>query len=101
VSEFKEFEVGDLVVLSPFSGDFAKSHNALYDIFDFENDLKTIALMSDRKGGEVRSSTQHLRLATKAEFEAGHRIDTKQNEDIGDDFPIENRISPHCKAKDV
>ncbi|NUG49680.1 hypothetical protein [Acinetobacter lactucae] len=31
------------------------------------------------------------------EIAAGRRIDN----DLGDDFPIENRISPHCKAKDV
>ncbi|MDO7225143.1 hypothetical protein Q5M53_02580 [Acinetobacter baumannii] len=28
---------------------------------------------------------------------AGHRIDN----DMGDDFPIENHISPHCQSRDV
>jgi hypothetical protein len=69
------FEIGDQVVLSPFSGDFAKDNGALYDIFDFENDLETLAVLTDRKGGEVRSSTEHLRYPTKEEIAAGHRID--------------------------
>ncbi|HGH3639239.1 TPA: hypothetical protein ACJK7P_002044 [Acinetobacter baumannii] len=38
-----------------------------------------------------------IRKATPEEIAAGHRIDN----DMGDDFPIENRISPLCKSKDV
>lgn len=74
-SNSSEFKVGDLVVLIQFANDFAREHDALYDLFDFENDLETLAVLSDRKGGEVRSSTQHLRHATLAEFKAGHRLD--------------------------
>lgn len=73
------FEVGDQVVLVPFSGDFSKNNDALYDILDFENDLKTLAILSDRKGGEVRSSTQHLRFATNEEFAAGKRLNGTLN----------------------
>ena len=38
-----------------------------------------------------------LRHATPEEIAAGHRIDN----DMGDDSPIENHISPLCKSKDV
>ncbi|HCW6363063.1 TPA: hypothetical protein OXT20_002867 [Acinetobacter baumannii] len=38
-----------------------------------------------------------IRHATPEEIAAGHRIDN----DMGDDFPIENHISPLCKSKDV
>jgi hypothetical protein len=75
------FEIGDQVVLSPFSGDFAKDNDALYDIFDFENDLETLAVLTDRNGGEVRSSTAHLRYPTKEEIAAGHRIEQVNNND--------------------
>ncbi|MCZ3293807.1 hypothetical protein NYZ61_16190 [Acinetobacter baumannii] len=38
-----------------------------------------------------------VRHATPEEIAAGHRIDN----DMGDDSPIENHISPLCKSKDV
>ncbi|MDH2539510.1 hypothetical protein QDR66_03065 [Acinetobacter baumannii] len=38
-----------------------------------------------------------IRKATPEEIAAGHRIDN----DMGDDSPIENHISPLCKSKDV
>ncbi|WP_098732333.1 hypothetical protein [Acinetobacter baumannii] len=46
---------------------------------------------------EVWFDGYHFRHATPEEIAAGHRIDN----DLGDDFPIENRISPLCKSKDV
>ncbi|WP_284108909.1 hypothetical protein [Acinetobacter pittii] len=30
-----------------------------------------------------------------------HVINPFHCEELGDDFPIENRISPHCKSRDV
>lgn len=81
-SNSSEFKVGDLVVLIQFANDFAREHDALYDLFDFENDLETLAVLSDRKCGEVRSSTQHLRHATLAEIKAGRRLD--HSEDLTD-----------------
>lgn len=72
-----DFEIGDLVVLSQFSGDFAKAHDDIFQIFDFENDLKTLALLSGRNDIEVRSSSEHLRHATLEEFKLNHRIDNK------------------------
>lgn len=75
LDDSRKFEVGDAVVLSRYSGDFAKANDALYVIFDFENALETLAVLSDQKGGEVRSGTEHLIHATLAEIKAGHRID--------------------------
>ena len=75
----REFKVGDLVVLNPFAGDFAKMNDALYDLFAFENDLETLAVLSDRKGGEVRSSIEHLRHVTREEFKAGHRLEAERH----------------------
>lgn len=72
LDDSRKFEVGDAVVLSRYSGDFAKANDALYVIFDFENALETLAVLSDQKGGEVRSGTEHLIHATPAEIKAGH-----------------------------
>ncbi|QYC51402.1 hypothetical protein [Acinetobacter phage BUCT628] len=44
------------------------------------------------------------RIAKPEEIAVGHRIDqtsVKPIVDIGDDFPIENHISPNCKVEDV
>ncbi|MFC2997635.1 hypothetical protein ACFODO_20785, partial [Acinetobacter sichuanensis] len=99
-SNSSEFKVGDLVVLIQFANDFAREHDALYDLFDFENDLETLAVLSDRKGGEVRSSTQHLRHATLAEFKAGRRLD--HSVDVTDTVTdIRNHISPRTIVWDL
>ncbi|HGH3604053.1 hypothetical protein NNO95_05760 [Acinetobacter baumannii] len=42
-------------------------------------------------------ANDEFRHATPEEIAAGHRIDN----DMGDDFPIENHISSHCQSKDV
>ncbi|MBR7715579.1 hypothetical protein [Acinetobacter nosocomialis] len=49
------------------------------------------------KGKNRRVSYKAIRHATPEEIAAGHRIDN----DMGDDFPIENRISPNCQSRDV
>ncbi|MBJ9449546.1 hypothetical protein [Acinetobacter pittii] len=49
------------------------------------------------EGIEGRISSSLFNFASTEEIAAGHRIDN----DMGDDFPIENRISPLCKSKDV
>ena len=91
------FKVGDLVVLIQFANDFAREHDALYDLFDFENDLETLAVLSDRKGGEVRSSTEHLRHATPTEIKAGCRLDDTTDH-VTD---IRNHISPNMRVMDL
>lgn len=94
LDDSRKFEVGDAVVLSRYSGDFAKANDALYVIFDFENALETLAVLSDQKGGEVRSGTEHLIHATLAEIKAGHRIDDTTDH-VTD---IRNHVSPNCKV---
>lgn len=69
-----DFLVGDVVVLSPYAGDFAKSNNALYELVAFENKLKTLAILSIKNGVEVRSGIEHLRHATVAELHANRRL---------------------------
>ncbi|WP_151799535.1 hypothetical protein [Acinetobacter nosocomialis] len=46
--------------------------------------------------GECNVLSFQVKHATPEEIAAGHRIDN----DLGDDFPIENRISPLCEVKD-
>ena len=69
-----DFLVGDVVVLSPYAGDFAKSENALYELIAFENKLETLAILSTRNGIEVRSGVEHLRHASIAELQAKRRL---------------------------
>lgn len=64
------FEVGDKVTLSKWANDFSRSHNGIYEILSFENDLETLALLSQ----DIRSSTQHIKHATDEEIAAGHRL---------------------------
>ncbi|MDC4304474.1 hypothetical protein NQ910_06295 [Acinetobacter baumannii] len=45
----------------------------------------------------IATPKEWLSKATPEEIAAGHRIDN----DLGDDFPIENHISPHCQSRDV
>ena len=70
-----DFKAGDLVVLSPYAGDFAKANNALYDLIAFENKLKTLAILISTNGVVVRSGVEHLIHATSDEKSVGHRID--------------------------
>ncbi|MFW1768218.1 hypothetical protein [Acinetobacter baumannii] len=58
------------------------------------------------KDGECNVLSFQVKHATLAEIAAGHRIDHihqsgKLVTDLGDDFPIENHISPNCKSRDV
>lgn len=71
------------------------------------------------KDGECNVLDFQVKHATPEEVAAGHRIDKTTGtleelhpefakvlhenflELLGDDFPIENHISPNCKAKDV
>lgn len=76
MSEFKEFKVGDWII-DPLIGDkVIKCHDG------YLREMKFF--------GSV------IRHATPEEIAAGHRI----HNDMGDDFPIENRISPLCEVKD-
>ncbi|ENV02425.1 hypothetical protein [Acinetobacter sp. NIPH 817] len=79
-----EFKVGDLIVY-------------LADWDDFDGIMTYDASRDD----DSWNHGNMIRHATPEEIAAGHRIDTKQIEDIGDDEHLENHISPNCKAKDV
>ncbi|QXA07958.1 hypothetical protein I6L27_01865 [Acinetobacter pittii] len=95
MSEFKDFEINDWVKAN--DGQFG--FNELFKIVDFFADRNgtLLAVLDD---GDCYPLTC-LEHASEAEIKAGHRIDPKQIEDIGDDEHLENHISPHCKAKDV
>lgn len=81
-----EFKVGDYVIYM---------HPA-YTLVYLVQVVKGMEILVN----EVWFDSYHYRHATPEEIAAGHRIDTKQIEDIGDDFPIENHISPNCKVND-
>ena len=120
MSEFKEFKNGDKFCLIETSG------KCLFEVVEekaeFTDKYIAIAIISP-KGNLVRSSAdwiikKYVRHATPEEIAAGHRIDKTigtleelhpefakvlhENflELLGDDFPIENHISPLCEVKD-
>lgn len=88
MSEFKE---GDWLT--------SKSHAGLLIFYKYVGEKAFVDVIS-RSGKSIGLSAyklSELEHASEAEIKAGHRIDN----DLGDDFPIENHISPNCKAKDV
>ncbi|HEE5581743.1 hypothetical protein [Acinetobacter baumannii] len=84
-----EFKVGDYVVHPKFS------NKGLYKIYEMSGSITKVQLMPN--GRKSYSFESDIRHATPEEIAAGHRIDN----DMGDDFPIENHVSPLCKSKDV
>lgn len=114
-----EFKVGDKVVF--------KSSSLSACVKDVKEVLRCAGdyyLVWKKDGFHVNL----LRHATLAEIRIGHRIDNPckccnghgevgnmlesfvcpkcngdrvERNDLGDDFPIENRISPNCKSRDV
>ena len=111
-----EFKVGDCVVYK----DSNKYKNHLFKVVDVEDGI-AIAIEA---GQECFVYFPDMRLAKEQEIAAGHRIDTPtlpepvgslqelhpefakvlhENflELLGDDFPIENHISPSCQSRDV
>ncbi|TPT70633.1 hypothetical protein FJU58_18870 [Acinetobacter baumannii] len=123
MSEFKEFQTGDYVVLVK-----AGTRDYLLQVIDhkYTNDLYRVKILATGQCGPVFKD--EIRPAKKEEVESGYRIDNPckccnghgevgnmlesfvcpecngdrvERNDLGDDFPIENRISPLCKSKDV
>lgn len=116
-----EFKKGDYVVLvEPDTSD------DLLQVIDhkYSDDVYRVKIIATKLCGPVHK--REIRLATKEEIEAGNRLDDikikvsygiKLNDlgvvtmgfdlgrditsDLGDDFPIENHISPNCQSKDV
>ncbi|MDO7457038.1 hypothetical protein Q5X71_03195 [Acinetobacter baumannii] len=120
MSEFKEFQTGNYVVLvEPDTSD------DLLQVIDhkYSDDVYRVKIIATKLCGPVHK--REIRLATKEEIEAGKRLEDikihvsygiKLNDlavvtmgfdlgkdithDLGDDFPIENHISPLCEVKD-
>lgn len=112
-----EFKVGDKVVST-------KNNEFVYTVITIDGGLGRLKnIVFDHV-----YPLHDFRHATPKEIAAGHRIDevvpvyedvkfpynvltgeqvgavmnaTHFSYDLGDDFPIENHISPNCKAKDV
>ncbi|WP_342039488.1 hypothetical protein [Acinetobacter baumannii] len=113
-----EFKVGDYVVHPKFS------NKGLYKIYEISGSITKVQLMPN--GRKSYSFESDIRHATPEEIEAGKRLEDikihvsygiKLNDlavvtmgfdqgkdithDLGDDFPIENRISPNCKVTEA
>ena len=82
------FKVGDYVL-------YEKTRYT-YEVIKTEK-TNTLALKHSKTGQiYAMPSRVRLKLATKEEIAAGHRIDN----DMGDDTHIENHVSPNCKKFD-
>jgi hypothetical protein len=90
-----EFKVGDKVVF--INNVYSDCKEVLTVDFIGRFDL----MLSNKNKGielnEICGWSVIVRHATPEEIAAGHRIDN----DMGEDFPIENHISPNCKVEDV
>lgn len=87
-----EFKTGDYVVLVE-----AGTSDDLLQVIDhkYSDDVYRVKILSKGLCGPVHK--REIRPAKKEEIEAGKRLDN----DMGDDFPIENHISPNCQSRDV
>lgn len=86
-----EFKVGDWVKRTD------KITESIYQISSIDKDLIKCNFIKNGENWRLHTTKGEIEYATPEEIAAGHRIDN----DLGDDFPIENRISPHCQSKDV
>ncbi len=86
-----EFKKGDILVnkTAVNTGTIELIYEQKYYFHGLSKDFGIITIS--------KKKLDRYRKATKTEEEAGHRIDN----DMGDDFPIENHISPNCKVEDV
>ncbi|WP_424585512.1 hypothetical protein [Acinetobacter baumannii] len=92
-----EFKVGDWVKMKDDSSAWMGRVEAIEykPCFDSKWNRYEIEILVFEDGKKLGSEWAiHVK---SEEITAGHRIDN----DMGDDFPIENRISPLCKSKDV
>lgn len=87
------YEEGDLVVLNK-----KRTKPQVWRYVGKTNWRANHHLLSNGKDGLLHPyHVLEFNHATPQEIAAVHRIDN----DMGDDFPIENHISPLCKSKDV
>ncbi|MEE9884670.1 hypothetical protein IV507_02025 [Acinetobacter nosocomialis] len=84
-----EFKVGDKVV-------FQNSKSDDTEIYTVEAVLDGGRFLGINDYRQAFSSIK-FRHAEPQEKAAGHRIDNE----LGDDFPIENHISPNCQSRGV
>lgn len=85
-----EFKVGDWVIYllkDPNSESYYRQYP--YQIIGFEGDKLKLVF------GAFPISK--FRKASEEEVSVGYRMKKYDQETLGDDFPIENRISPNCK----
>lgn len=105
MSELKEPKIGDKIIIPEgftlvgFEGNYKKVYEIANYFFDDRHSMHFITFEAD--GKKYTFPPMAFDLASAEEIEAGHRIDTKQIEDIGDDRDMSQHISPNCKAKDV
>lgn len=84
-----EFKAGDYVVNTEHKNSYVRKIELIEE--------KRIKVISADRSFSYWAYNFQFRHATPQEIAAGHRIDN----DMGDDFPIENRISPNCQSRDV
>lgn len=84
-----EFKVGDWVKRTD------KITESIYQISSIDKDLIKCNFIKNGENWRLHTTKGEIEYATPQEIAAGHRIDN----DMGDDFPIENRISPLCEVK--
>lgn len=124
MSEFKEPKIGDKIVIPEgfilvgFNGDYKKVYEVADFFFDNQHGMPFVTFEADGKNYTFPPAA--FDKASTAEISAGFRDGTKEFDnywygrseaeeinamellnDMGDDFPIENHISPLCKSKDV
>ncbi|HAV4862194.1 TPA: hypothetical protein JIU65_01990 [Acinetobacter baumannii] len=91
-----EFKAKDIVAMNVPKGSFY-DYNGLMEVsIAIDGEPRVfVGWHPIFKYGSVAKSV--IRHATPEEIAAGHRIDN----DMGDDFPIENHISPNCQSRDA
>lgn len=113
-----EFKIGDWVKRTD------KITDSIYQISSIDKDLIKCNFIKNGENWRLHTTKGEIEYATPEEIATGHRIDfptlpkpvgslqelhpefakvLHENflELLGDDFPIENHISPNCKSRDV
>lgn len=88
-----EFKAGDrIVMIKPYA------HNDVRVVKELLEEGR-VCKTTDGRTLRLSLSSGYMvhRIATPEEIAAGCRIDN----DMGDDFPIENHISPNCQSRDA
>lgn len=107
MSEFKEFKVGDWII-DPLIGDkVIKCHDGyLREMKFFGSVMRHATPQEIAAGHRIESSNDQAisdcSVSNLCKNDTQNSLPIKQeNQDMGDDFPIENHISLNCKVEDV